>query len=142
MRRSALAEPVASPPLTLLVLWRCVRAPDLFEWVIVNPVVAPLRDGVAVFTWQRSGGVDAVRRTIVFAIVWWLVQGCIGLNYWLAQAGDPTQGPVAESAYVHSDASANPGIVGLRTHQHVGPLPLVVGSGIGLCMEALSWCCT
>lgn len=66
---------------------------------MVNPFVGGMRDALAVFMYHKSAGVDAVRRTVVFAILWGLIHGLVGLNYWLDQVDNVAERPSAESAY-------------------------------------------
>lgn len=69
----------------------------------LNGLVAALRDGIAVFLAQRSAGVDAVRRTGLFALVWAVVQGMLGLSF-------VTSGYAAHAYWTTHDAT----IVGLH----------------------------
>ena len=38
----------------------------------------------------------------MFNLLWWLTQGMVGLNYWMAFTDDPTTAPLAESSYVYA----------------------------------------
>ena len=55
---------------------------DFLNWVLVCPLIAMLRDGVAIFLCLNSAGYDAMRKTAAFMLVWVLAFGTVGWICW------------------------------------------------------------